>query len=220
MNCKRRAGHSTSGFKPRSGTWPHRERQLALIHAVIDQRYQAVVAVTSEGRAVIGVATFWTGVLHRGRLLAMVGSDRELRLNLPDGRQLEALADGPADGLPLLFHYGTPCGAVRYGPLVEAAARRKLRTIVYSRPGYGTSTAKHGRSIADAVKDVEAILGELGADEFVTIGWSGGGPHALACAAVLPDRCAAAVSLAGVAPYGVDWLGWMAGMASGNIKED
>lgn len=108
----------------------------------------------------------------------MVGSDRELRLNLPDGRQLEVLADGPADGLPLLFHYGTPCGAVRYGPLVEAAARRELRTIVYSRPGYGTSTAKHGRSIAEAVKDVEAILGELGADEFVTIGWSGGGPHA------------------------------------------
>ena len=115
----------------------------------------------------------------------MVGSDRELRLNLPDGRQLEVLADGPADGLPLLFHSGTPCGAVRYGPLVEAAARRELRTIVYSRPGYGTSAAKHGRSIADAVKDVEAILGELGADEFVTIGWSGGGPHALACAALL-----------------------------------
>src|SRR2546430_11201389 len=80
----------------------------------------------------------------------MVGSDRELPLNLPDGRQLEVLADGPADGLPLLFHYGTPCGAVRYGPLVEAAARRELRTIVYSRPGYGTSTAKHGRSIAEA----------------------------------------------------------------------
>src|SRR6266576_2583814 len=117
---------------------------------------------------------FWTRVLLRDRLLAMVGSDRELRLNLPDGRQLEVLADGPADGLPLLFHYGTPCGAVRYGPLVEAAARRDLRTIVYSRPGYGTSTAKHGRSIADAVTDVEAILGELGADEFVTIGWSGG----------------------------------------------
>ena len=149
----------------------------------------------------------------------MVGSDRELRLNLPDGRQLEVLADGPADGLPLLFHYGTPCGAVRYRPLVEAAARRELRTIVYSRPGYGTSTAKHGRSIADAVKDVDAILGELGADEFVTIGWSGGGPHALACAALLPDRCVAAVSLAGVAPYGVDGLDWMAGMASGNLKE-
>src|SRR5437879_9933975 len=119
---------------------------------VIDQRYQAVVAAISEGRAVMEVATFWTRVLLRGRLSAMVGSDRELRLNLPDGRQLEVLADGPADGLPLLFHYGTPCGAVRYGPLVEAAARRKLRTIVYSRPGYGPSTAKHGRSIADAVK--------------------------------------------------------------------
>src|SRR5205814_5161954 len=149
----------------------------------------------------------------------MVGSDRELRLNLPDGRQLEVLADGPADGLPLLFHYGTPCGAVRYGPLVEAAARRELRTIVYSRPGYGTSTAKHGRSIADAVKDVEAILGELGADEFVTIGWSGGGPHALACAALLPDRCAAAATLAGVAPYAAEGLRWLDGMGPENVEE-
>src|SRR5437763_6896651 len=149
----------------------------------------------------------------------MVGSDRELRLNLPDGRQLEVLADGPADGLPLLFHYGTPCGAVRYGPLVEAAATRDLRTIVYSRPGYGTSTAKHGRSIADDVKDVEAILGELGAEEFVTIGWSGGGPHALACAALLPDRCVAAATIAGVAPYRAEGLDWPAGMGAENVAE-
>jgi pimeloyl-ACP methyl ester carboxylesterase len=149
----------------------------------------------------------------------MVGSHRELRLDLPGGRQLEVLADGPADGLPLLFHFGTPCGAVRYEPLVETASRQGLRTIVYSRPGYGTSTAKHGRSVADAVKDVEAILGELGADEFVTIGWSGGGPHALACAALLPDRCAGAVSLAGVAPYLVNGLDWMAGMDSANVRE-
>jgi pimeloyl-ACP methyl ester carboxylesterase len=73
--------------------------------------------------------------------------------------------------------------------------------------------------VADAVADVQAILGELDADEFVTIGWSGGGPHALACAASLPDRCAAAVSLAGVAPYAAAGLDWMAGMGPENIEE-
>jgi len=73
--------------------------------------------------------------------------------------------------------------------------------------------------VADAVRDVQAILGELDAEEFVTIGWSGGGPHALACAANLPDRCAAAVSLAGVAPYAAAGLDWMAGMGPENIEE-
>ena len=149
----------------------------------------------------------------------MVVAARQLQLRLPDGRDLEVLTEGPTDGLPLIFHYGTPCAAVLYRPLVAEATQRKLRTIVYSRPGYATSTAKPGRSVADATADVQAILGELDLDQFVTIGWSGGGPHALACAAGFPDRCAAAVSLAGVAPYPAAGLDWMAGMGPENIEE-
>jgi pimeloyl-ACP methyl ester carboxylesterase len=149
----------------------------------------------------------------------MVVAARQLQLRLPDGRDLEVLTEGPTDGLPLIFHYGTPCAAVLFRPLVAEATQRKLRTIVYSRPGYATSTAKSGRSVADAIADVQAILGELDLDEFVTIGWSGGGPHALACAAGFPDRCAAAVSLAGVAPYAAAGLDWMAGMGPENIEE-
>jgi pimeloyl-ACP methyl ester carboxylesterase len=149
----------------------------------------------------------------------MVIAARQLQLKLPDGRALEILIDGPAEGLPLIFHFGTPCAAVFFRPLVAEATRRKLRTVIYSRPGYATSSAKPGRSVADAVGDVQAILGELDAEEFVTIGWSGGGPHALACAANLPDRCAAAVSLAGVAPYAAAGLDWMAGMGPENIEE-
>jgi pimeloyl-ACP methyl ester carboxylesterase len=143
----------------------------------------------------------------------------KLQLDLADGRNLEVLLDGPADGLPLIFHLGTPCGAVLYRPLVAEASRRKLRTVVYSRPGYAGSTANPGRSVADAVTDIEAILDRLNASEFVTIGWSGGGPHALACAARLHDRCAAAASLAGVAPYEADGLDWMAGMGPENVEE-
>jgi len=73
--------------------------------------------------------------------------------------------------------------------------------------------------VADAVADVQSILDELDADEFLTIGWSGGGPHALACAANLPDRCAAAASLGGIAPYPAPGLDWLAGMGAENIEE-
>ncbi len=91
----------------------------------------------------------------------MVVAVRQLQLKLPDGRDVEVLTAGPADGLPLVFHYGTPCATVLFRPLVAEAPRRRLRTVVYSRPGYATSTAKSGRVVADAVADVQAILGEL-----------------------------------------------------------
>lgn len=120
---------------------------------------------------------------------------------------------------PLVFHWGTPCAAVWFEPLATAAARAGLRLVMYSRPGYAGSTPRPGRSVAHAAADVAAVLDALGADTFVTLGWSGGGPHALACAALLPDRCVAATSLAGVAPYPAEGLDWLAGMGSENIEE-
>ena len=149
----------------------------------------------------------------------MAIAGRALQLKRADGRQLEVLVDGPSDGLALLFHYGTPSAAVSFPTRVAEATKRALRPIVYSRPGYGSSTEKPGRSVADAVEDVEAILGELKVREFVTIGWSGGGPHALACAARLADRCLGTASIAGVAPYGASGLDWMGGMGPENIEE-
>ena len=145
----------------------------------------------------------------------------EQRITVPadGGRVLEALVGGPDDALPLVFHNGTPRGLVWYAPLAEAAAARGLRTVLYSRPGYGGSTPQAGRRVADAAADVEKILERIGADEFVTAGWSGGGPHALACAALLPVRCLAAVTIAGVAPYDSPGLDWMAGMAEENHEE-
>lgn len=149
-----------------------------------------------------------------------MSNDEEVILtNLPDGRTLEVNAAGPADGVPLLFHHGTPGSAMLYAPMVEAATDRGLRMVSYSRPGYGLSTPRPGRSVADVVTDVVAVADVLGADRFLTVGWSGGGPYALACAALLPDRCAAAVPLSGVAPYGVAGLEWMAGMGEENVHE-
>ena len=104
-------------------------------------------------------------------------------------RQLEALASGPTGGLTLVLHNGTPAG------LMAAPA------------------------IAAAAADLAAVLDALGTGEFVTVGWSGGGPHALACAALLPGRCVAAATMAGPAPHQAEGLDWSQGMSSENLAE-
>jgi pimeloyl-ACP methyl ester carboxylesterase len=140
-------------------------------------------------------------------------------VRMPDGRELEVLVNGPADGLALVMHLGTPSAAVEFEQLTGPAADRGLRTVLWSRPGYGSSTPQPGRSVADVAADAVTILDELGQGRFVTLGWSGGGPHALACAALLPERCAAAATLAGVAPFAADGLDWLAGMGPENVEE-
>jgi pimeloyl-ACP methyl ester carboxylesterase len=146
--------------------------------------------------------------------------DTERRsITRPGGRVIEFLVAGPADGLPLVLHEGTPCGLVLYSPTVRAAGLRGLRVILAARPGYEGSTPRPGRRVADVAEDTAAVLDDLGADSFVTAGWSGGGPHALACAAALPGRCLAAASIAGVAPYRAPGLDWMAGMGPENVAE-
>jgi pimeloyl-ACP methyl ester carboxylesterase len=135
------------------------------------------------------------------------------------GRSLDVLLAGPSDGLPLVFHHGTPGGVAVYPSMVSAAAARGLRLVLYARPGYGGSTAAPGRVVADAATDVAAVLDALGASRFVTVGWSGGGPHALACARLLSRRCMAAASLGGPAPYRAAGLNWPAGMAEDNLAE-
>lgn len=140
-------------------------------------------------------------------------------VKLSDGRSAEVGTAGPAGGLTLVFHTGTPAGLAPYEPLFKAAADVGLRTVQYSRPGYGDSSPSPGRRVADAAADVAAILDHLGADEFVTAGWSGGGPHALACAALLSERCLAAATIAGVAPHDAAGLDWLDGMAPENLEE-
>ena len=145
-------------------------------------------------------------------------------LTLPDGRDLEFLTGGADDGFPFVYHSGTPTAAVRYQPMWDAAERAGLRLVTYSRPGYGASTPRPVPEgwpdpvTADA-EDTARLLDHLGVGEFVTMGWSGGGPRALACAAAMPDRCRAAVSLAGVAPFEAAGLDWSAGMGPENVRD-
>jgi pimeloyl-ACP methyl ester carboxylesterase len=141
----------------------------------------------------------------------------------PEGLELEVLTAGPDDGYPLLYHGGTPSAAVPFPVLDRAVRVAGLRLVTYSRPGYGTSTPRtdldRAWTIADDVTDAAAVLDALGVGEFVTLGWSGGGPRVLGCAALLPDRCRAAGVLAGAAPYDAEGLDFVAGMGPENVRD-
>ncbi len=142
-----------------------------------------------------------------------------MRVEAADGRELEVVLLGPEDGMPIFAHHGTPGTAGLYRPLVEAGAERGLRHITYARPGYGGSTRMAGRSVADCVADVAAIADALGYERFYSAGGSGGGPHSIACAALLPDRVISAAAIATPAPLDAAGLDWTVGMGSENIAE-
>jgi pimeloyl-ACP methyl ester carboxylesterase len=136
-------------------------------------------------------------------------------LGLADGRILEFRVSGPPDGLPLVFHHGTPGTRPSRG-LERAVHERGLRLVTISRPGYGGSTRRPGRAVVDVVADTAAVLRSIGASRCLIAGWSGGGPHALACAARLPGVIGALI-IAGLAP--ADSLDFLAGMSPDNRDE-
>ena len=135
-----------------------------------------------------------------------------------DGRSLEYATLGDPAGSTIFFHHGSPGSnrlLVALAPLLE---RGHFFLVTFSRPGYGYSSRREGRVVADVVGDVRCVLDELGRGSYVALGWSGGGPHAIACAANDAPRCVGAVSIAGVAPIdaGFDWT---EGMGAANVEE-
>jgi pimeloyl-ACP methyl ester carboxylesterase len=140
-------------------------------------------------------------------------------VRMPDGRTLAVEEGGDPGGRPVLAHMGTPNSRHLYGPHSRDAADRGLRLISYDRPGYGGSSPQPGRSVADCADDVRAICTKLGIDRLAMWGISGGGPHVLACAALLPDLVTAAASLASLAPFDADGLDYFAGMGQDNIDD-
>lgn len=136
-------------------------------------------------------------------------------IEAPGGRTLEVHEAGDPAGFPIVFHHGTPGS----GGLFERWSTPGVRLLSYDRAGYGGSTRRPGRAIVDVVADVEAIVDALEIDRYATWGLSGGGPHALACAARCDTRLVAAASLAGVGPWDAPGLDWMAGMGEGNQQE-
>lgn len=136
----------------------------------------------------------------------------EIDVRLPGGRVLHAYDRGGDGDLAVLWHHGTPNIGTPPAPLFAAADRLGIRFVGYDRPGYGGSTPVPGRDIASAAADAAVVADALGLRRFAVLGHSGGGPHALACAALLGDRVTAAVSVSGLAPFDADGLDWFAGM--------
>jgi pimeloyl-ACP methyl ester carboxylesterase len=142
-------------------------------------------------------------------------------LQLPDGRILQYFLDdeaGDADGL-LLYHHGTPAAGPLESEILLAARAHGLTTVELVRPGYGASTRGPGRTIVDVAPLATALVDHLGCERFVTLGASGGGPHALATAAVMPNGCAGVITLGGVGPFGEPGLDYLAGMGQDNVLE-
>ena len=143
-------------------------------------------------------------------------------LELSDGRRLhfyDTGADHADSRLAVFWHHGTPNIGAPPEPLLPAAARTGIRWVSHDRPGYGGSTPQPGRDVASAAADVASIADALGIGQFAVMGHSGGATHALACAALLPERVLGAVCVAGLAPFDADGLDWFAAMAPRGAAE-
>ena len=143
----------------------------------------------------------------------------ERDVGLRDGRTLHVYDEGDPDGLVVVEHHGTPGSGLPYPPDVELARERGLRVVSYDRAGYGGSTPRAGRQVADVAADVEDVLDELGVDGFVSLGGSGGGPHSLALGALLPGRCRAVAAVASPTPWDAEGIDQLAGMGEQNVEE-
>jgi pimeloyl-ACP methyl ester carboxylesterase len=137
----------------------------------------------------------------------------------PDGRTLTVREAGDAAGFPVLCISGTPGSSTIFESHAADAGRRGIRLFSYDRPGYGGSTRKSGRNVADCADDIAAVCDALGIERLCVWGISGGGPHALAAAALLPERVVAAAALASVGPYDGEGLDFLAGMGEKNVEE-
>ncbi|GAB2928368.1 alpha/beta fold hydrolase [Streptomyces heilongjiangensis] len=137
----------------------------------------------------------------------------------PDGRLLRVECSGDPAGRPVFLFHGMPGSRVGPRPRPMFLYQRGTRLISYDRPGYGGSDRRAGRRVVDAVEDVTVVADALGVDRFAVVGRSGGAPHALACAALLPHRVTRAAALVSLAPRDATGLDWFAGMGPSNVRD-
>lgn len=145
-------------------------------------------------------------------------SEIRREVKLPGDRLLSVELSGDPHGQPVFLHHGTPGSGNGPKPRDFVLYGLGVHLISYSRPGYGGSTRSPGRTVAAAAGDVERIADDLGLDRFAVLGRSGGGPHALACAALLPDRITRAAALVSVAPPDAEGLDWYGHMVDSNVS--
>ena len=144
---------------------------------------------------------------------------RDFTIAVTDGDQLLVREWEPSSGFPVIAHHGTPsCRLDRPGRAADDR-RGDVRLISFDRPGYGGSPGRPGRDVAAAAGDVASIADALGLDAFAVYGVSGGGPHALACAALLGDRVTRVAVSGCIGPADDPGLDWFAGMHPLSIPE-
>ncbi|MFJ2651364.1 alpha/beta fold hydrolase [Streptomyces sp. NPDC087420] len=141
------------------------------------------------------------------------------RVRGADGRHLMVERLGDPHGRPIFLLHGTPGSRLGPAPRGLVLYQRGMQLIAYDRPGYGDSDRLQGRSVADVAQDVTTIADALGLERFAVVGRSGGAPHALACAALLPDRVTRTAALVTLAPRDAAGLDWFEGMAASNVLE-
>ncbi|MEV1166962.1 alpha/beta hydrolase [Nonomuraea sp. NPDC049784] len=137
----------------------------------------------------------------------------------PDGRRLAVEERGKPDGTPVFLLHGTPGSRLGPSPRAQVLYRLGVRLITFDRPGYGLSDRMPNRTVASIAADVATIADELEVGRFAVVGRSGGAPHALACAALLPERTTRVAALVSIAPHGAEGLDWFAGMTESNVFE-
>ncbi|MFE2296239.1 alpha/beta fold hydrolase [Streptomyces sp. NPDC059452] len=139
------------------------------------------------------------------------------RVRAADGRRLMVERLGDPRGRPVFLLHGTPGSRLGPAPRGMVLYQRHTQLITYDRPGYGGSDRHEGRRVGDVVEDVRAIADSLDLERFAVVGRSGGAPHALACAALMPERVTRTAALVGLAPRDAAGLDWFDGMAASNV---
>jgi len=140
-----------------------------------------------------------------------------MELTLADGHTLGYELYGKAGGRPVIGMHGTPGSRYHRFPLGDPYAAAGVQAAVFDRPGFGLSSRRPDRCVADAATWTAQFANHLGWDRFAVIGGSGGGPHALACAALLPGRVTRVLCRVSPAPWGAAGLDYFAGMNEGNV---
>lgn len=138
-------------------------------------------------------------------------------LQLSDGRQIEYLDNGVGSERALVLHHGSPCEAFFWTTTLKQLASKGVRAVAYTRPGYGESTRLPDRNLIDGNRDLAAVLEHLDVAKFVSVGWSAGGPTALASG--LLDGCHGVVAVASPAPFDADDLDFYDGMGADFAEE-
>jgi pimeloyl-ACP methyl ester carboxylesterase len=146
-----------------------------------------------------------------------LSTTRDGTITTPDGRALAYVERGDPDAPAIVHHHGTPGSRLTGHP--DPATYDGIRVVTYDRPGYGGSDPQPGRTVVSAAADVEVLAGALGLERFTVLGVSGGGPHALACSALMPDRVTRVAVLVGGGPSDDPDFDFVQGMSELNVRE-